>query len=112
MDSDIDRYLSWTTCSRRGSKPNKRKTRDPENMNSNQKEGKGNAKEDHKRKSQDGRYDTSHTQTAETGELELKHVILDVTALAESSADSCQKVRQQSAERTKKIRQMKKQGHY
>lgn len=52
MDLDTDRYSSRVMGSKWGSKPRERKTRDPGNRNSSQKEGKGNGKDDHKRKSQ------------------------------------------------------------
>ena len=53
MDLDKDEDLSSAMGSKRGSKISK-KTWAPENRNSNQKEGKGNAKEDNKKKSLNG----------------------------------------------------------
>lgn len=84
MDYHIDGYLSWMMCSKWECNPSKRKTWDPENKNSSQKEGKGNAKDDHKSKVQNGSYNVPHTQRARewiTHKMELKHRILDMTAL-------------------------------
>lgn len=80
-------YLSWMTCAQWGRKPNKRKTWDPENGNADQKQGRGNAEDDHKRKSQSGSYNVPHVRRARQWAAQrdgTETLRLDVTALAGS----------------------------